>query len=110
MTKKERIPRKYKIILFKVKSLFTYEPEKDKRVSFLDVSIWRLTNGKLETKHGCINELELSCTYAVENRHIKKVNKKISTLIGSDQHLLQKEVDYLRKLFVKVNRLRHLKT
>ena len=72
-------------------------------------SIRRLTNGKLETT-GFRKETNTD-VYMNWNSHtpmqwnirtLKNLVKR-SILICSDQHLLQKEVDYLRKVFVKMN-------
>ena len=67
---------------------FTYELEKDQGVSFLDVSIRRLTNRKLEAT---VFRKETSTDLYMKWNRIKR-----SVLICSDQHLLQKEVDYLK--------------
>ena len=47
--------------------------------------------------------MELSCTYGLENWHIRKNLVKKSIIICSDQHLLQVELDHLRKVFVEIN-------
>ena len=46
--------------------------------------------------------MELSCPYVVENWHIINLVKR-SIIISSDQHLLQIELDYLRKAFIEIN-------
>ena len=88
---------------------FTYELEKYQRISFIDVSIRRLTNGKLETT--VFRKETNTDVYMNWNSHapmqwkigtLKNLVKR-SIIICSDQHLLQKELDYLRKVFVEIN-------
>ena len=88
---------------------FTYELEKYQRISFIDVSIRRLTNGKLETT--AFRKETNTDVYMNWNSHapmqwkigtLKNLVKR-SIIICSDQHLLQKELDYLRKVFVEIN-------
>ena len=89
--------------------LFTYELEKYQRITFLDVSIRRLTNGKLET---AVFKKEAN-TYEYMNWNSRTpMQWKIGTLknlvkgsiiICSDQHLLQEELDYLRQVYVEIN-------
>ena len=76
---------------------------------FLDVSIRRLTNEKLETT-GFRKETNAD-KYMNWNSHVTiqwkigifKNLLKRSVFICSDQHQLQKEFDYLRKAFVTIN-------
>ena len=76
---------------------------------FLDVSIRRLTKGKLETT-GFRKETNAD-KYMNWNSHVTiqwkivifKNLLKRSVFICSDQPQLQKEVDYLRKAFVTIN-------
>ena len=88
---------------------FTYELEKYQRILFLDVSIRRLTNGKLETT--VFRKEANTDVYMNWNSHapmqwkigtLKNLVKR-SIIICSDQHLLQEELDYLRKVFVEIN-------
>ena len=88
---------------------FTYELEKYQRISFLDVLIRRLTNGKLETT--VFRKETNTYIYMNWNSHapiqwkigtLKNVVKR-SIIICSDQRLLQKELDNLRKVFVQIN-------
>ena len=78
---------------------FTYELEKDQRISFLDVSIRRLTKmenlkqqflRKRQTQ--IYTELELSWTYRQRKIGTLKNLVKRSILLCSNQHLLQKEL------------------
>ena len=88
---------------------FTYELEKYQHISFLDVSIRRLTNEKLETI--IFRKEKNTDVYMNWNSHVRMQWKigtlknllKRSIIICSDQHLLQKELDYLRKVFVEIN-------
>ena len=88
---------------------FTYEIEKYQRISFLDVSIRRLTNGKLKTT--VFRKETNTDIYMNWNSHapmqwkigtLKNLVKR-SIIICSDQHLLQIELDHLRKVFVEIN-------
>ena len=88
---------------------FTYKLEKYQRISLLDVSIRRLTNGKFETT--VFRKETNTDAYMNWNSHAP-MQWKIGTLknlvkrsmnICSDQHLLQEEFDYLRKVFVEIN-------
>ena len=88
---------------------FTYELEKYQRISFLDVLIRRLTNRKLETK--AFRKETNTDVYINWNSHapmqwkidtLKNLVKR-SIIICSHQHLLWKEFDYLRKVFVEIN-------
>ena len=88
---------------------FTYELEKYQRISFLDVLIRRLTNRKLETK--AFRKETNTDVYINWNSHapmqwkidtLKNLVKR-SVIICSHQHLLWKELDYLRKVFVEIN-------
>ena len=88
---------------------FTYELEKYQRISFLDISIRRLFNGKLETT--VFRKETNTDIYMNWNSHapmqwkigtLKNLVKR-SIIICSDQHLLQIELDHLRKVFVEIN-------
>ena len=87
---------------------FTYKLEKYQRIS-LHVSIRRLTNEKLETT--VFRKETNTDAYMNWNSHAP-MQWKIGTLKNlvkrsmntcSDQHLLQEEFDYLRKVFVEIN-------
>ena len=88
---------------------FTYELEKYQRISFLDVSIRRLANGKLETT--VFRKETNTDIYMNWNSHAPmqwkigtlKNSVKRSIIICSDQHLLQIELDHLRKVFIEIN-------
>ena len=78
---------------------FTYKLEKDQRISFLDVSIRRLTKmenlkqqflRKRQTQ--IYTELELSWTYRQRKIGTLKNLVKRSILLCSNQDLLQKEL------------------
>ena len=92
-----------------MKKLNTYELEKVQHISFLDVSIRRLTLGKHEPT--VFRKETNTDVYINWNSHVPmqweigtlKNLVKISILICSDQHVLLKQVDYLRKVFVKIN-------
>ena len=75
---------------------FTYELKKYQRISFLDVSIRRLTNEKIK-----------ATVFRKETNTWKigtlKNSVKKSIIIGSDQHLLQIELAHLRKVFAEIN-------
>ena len=88
---------------------FTYELDKYQRISFLYVSIRRLTNGKL--KKTVFRKETNTNIYMNWNSHAP-MQWKIGTLknlvnrsiiICSDQHLLRIELDHLRKVFVEIN-------
>ena len=88
---------------------FTYELENYQRISFLDVSIRRLTNGKIETT--VFRKDTNTDIYMNWNSHapmqgkigtLKNVVKR-SIIICSDKHLLQIELHHLRKVFVEIN-------
>ena len=88
---------------------FTYELEKYQHILFLDVSIRRLTDGKLETT--VFRKETNTDVYMNWNSHAP-MQWKISTLenlvkrsiiICSYQHLLQKELDYLKKVFAEIS-------
>ena len=87
---------------------FTYELDKYQCILFLDVLIRRLTNGKLETT---VFQKETNTDiYMNWKSHapiqwtigtLKNLVKK-SIIICTEQHLLQIELDNLRKVFVQI--------
>ena len=88
---------------------FTYKLEKYQCILFLDVLIRRLTNGKLETT---VFQKETNTDIYMNWKSHAPIQWKIGTLknlvkrsiiICSDQRLLQKELDNLRKVFVQIN-------
>ena len=88
---------------------FNCKLEKYLRISFLDVSIRRLTNGKLkatvfrkETNTDIYMHWNSHAPMQWKIKTLKNLVKR-STIICSDQHLLQIELDHLRKVFVEIN-------
>ena len=88
---------------------FAYELEKYQHISFLVVSIRILTDGKLETT--AFRKETNTDVYMNWNSHapmqwkigtLKNLVKR-SIIICSDQHLLLKELDYLRKVIVEIS-------
>ena len=87
---------------------FTYELEKYQRISFLDVSIGRLTKERLER---AVFRKETNTDTYMNWKYLAPLQWKIGTLknlvkrsivIFSGQHLLQIELDHLRKVFVEI--------
>ena len=88
---------------------FTYELEKYQSISCLDISIRRLTHGKLKTT--VFRKETNTDIYMNWNSHapmqwkigtLKNLVKR-SIIICSDQHLLLIELDHLRQVFIEIN-------
>ena len=88
---------------------FTYEIERYQCISFLDVSIRRLTKGKLKTtvfRKETNTDIHMNWNSHAPTQWkigtLKNLVKR-SIIICSDQHLLQIELDNLRKVFVEMH-------